>query len=126
MSFYMIVNSDKIINYFPNNKPYSFFTHLQSSLRLQEYWRVSPIDFKISIHDVFNEKDVYLYCNICLCLISTDTSYYTFDNLLYISTIKSEVFDIEFYLTDENGDLATFLVQAVSLTLHLKSYPFFY
>jgi hypothetical protein len=61
-----------------------------------------------------------------LCLISTDTDYYTFDNLLYISTIKSEVFDIKFYLTDENGDLAKFLTQSVSLTLHFKSYPFFY
>ena len=61
-----------------------------------------------------------------ICLISTDTYYYTFDNLLYISTIKIEVFDIEFYLTDENGDLAKFLPQPVSLTLHFKSYPFFY
>jgi len=137
----MTVNSDKSINYFPNNKPYCFFTHLQSSLKLQENWRVSLIDIKIPIHDVFNEKDVYLHCNICtkhmvdgifqplqrrICLISTDTGYYTFDNLLYISTIKSEVFDIEFYLTDENGDLGTFLTQPVSLTLHFKAYPFFY
>lgn len=61
-----------------------------------------------------------------ICLISTDTDYYTFDNLLYISTIKIEVVDMEFYLTDENGDLAKFLPQPVSLTLHFKSYPFFY
>ena len=64
MSFYMNVYSDKSINYFPNNKPYSFFTHLQSSLILQENWRVSLIDIKIPIDDIFNEKDDYLYCNI--------------------------------------------------------------
>ena len=43
MSFYMTVYSDKSINYFPNNKPYCFFTHLQSSLKLHENWRVSLI-----------------------------------------------------------------------------------
>ena len=37
----MTVNSDKSINYFPNNKPYCFFfSHLQSSLKLHENWRV--------------------------------------------------------------------------------------
>ena len=54
----------KLLIIFRATNPILFFTHLQSSLKLQEYWRVSPIDFKIPIDDVFNEKDDYLYCKI--------------------------------------------------------------
>jgi hypothetical protein len=54
----------KLLIIFRTTNPILFFTHLQSSLILQENWRVSLIDIKIPIDDIFNEKDDYLYCNI--------------------------------------------------------------
>lgn len=48
---------------------------------------------------------------------------YTF--LYYKNVTRSEVRDIEFYIIDENGQLASFLTKTVTVTLHLRAYPFY-
>jgi len=57
--------------------------------------------------------------------MSSDSGYYKFEHLCYIDVIKSDAFDIEFYIKDKEGDLCTFVTKPVTLQLHFKSYPFF-
>lgn len=47
MSFHMIVNSDGCLDYFPNNKPHRFVTHLQTPLNLRENWKVALVDMTL-------------------------------------------------------------------------------
>lgn len=48
-----------------------------------------------------------------------------FTNPQYVSVKQNEIYDIDMYITDKNNNLASFLNQPVTLTLHFKSYPFF-
>lgn len=140
MSFYMIVNSNQNLDYFPNNKPFKFWTHLQSPLNLKGMWKIALVDVKIDVNTLYESKDVYLYCNICgeslvdgtlqpllrrISLLSSESGFYSFEHLSYMNVTKYDFYDVEFYIKDEHGDLCTFLVNPVTLTLHLKSYPFF-
>ena len=140
MSFYVIVNSDRNLDFFPNNKPYRFWTHLTSQLSLKGKWKIALVDVKIDVDVMLEHKDVYIYSNICgesiidgslkpllrrICLRASDTGYYKFEHLSYVDVIKSELTDFEFYIKDEFNDACTFITQPVSLKLHLKSYPYF-
>lgn len=142
MSFYMIVNSQQSASVFPDNKPFKFFTHLKSKLALNGVWKVALIDIKIPPNNhMFEQKDVYLFSNMCgesiidgvykpllrrVCLSSSESDLFYFRHTSYVSVIKNELFDIEFYITDEHGDRASFLTRPVTLTLHFKAYPFLF
>lgn len=142
MSFYMIVNSQQSASVFRDNKPFHFFTHLKSKLSLNGVWKVAVVDIKIPLDsDVFLQKDVYLFCNMCgesivdgvyqpllrrICLSASESDLFSFQHISYVPVIKNELFDIEFYITDEHGDKPPFLTRPVSLTLHFKSYPFLF
>lgn len=130
MSFHMIVNIDGCLDYFPNNKPHRFVTHLQTPLNLRENWKVALVDINLPGHDSAKETDIYLCCNICtgtlvdgiyrsvlrrICLMDTEMDYCSFENLLYLSVIKSEVYDIEFFLTDKHGNTVTLSSEPISL-----------
>ena len=139
MSFYMTVNSDMSIVYFPNNKPYQFKTHLQSSINLNGNWKVSLVD--ISMSDSSKKSyNLYIHSDICgesildgdkeniLRMVKAYRSgRWTQEciNHQYISINKSEIRDIEFSIRNKKGELASFLQNPVTITLHFRSYPFY-
>jgi len=134
MSFYMIINSNKNLDIYPHNRPHKFRTYLQTPITLKSKWKVALVDIKLSA-----TNDLYIYSNICgdtivdgnkqpllrrICC-SSQTDHYQFDQLTYIPVTKSELRDIEFFITDEQGNQASFLKNQVSITLHFRSYPYF-
>lgn len=101
---------------------------------MKSKWKVALVDIKLS-----SNNDLYIYANICgdvivdgnkqpllkrICCCS-QTEYYHFDQLAYIPVVKSEIRDIEFFITDMQGSHASFLKNPVSITLHFRSYPYF-
>ena len=139
MSIYMVLNSDKHSNYFPQNKPYNFKAHLLRPMNLEGNWMVSLVDFKTGTSALFHE-DVYMYCDMCgdsiidgsmhpllrrfLCSGNKGDFSSTFPDKQYKPVSKTYIEDIHIYLKDVAGKDASFLNQPVSITLHLKSYPF--
>ena len=139
MSFYMTVNSDANLDYFPDNKPYHFKTHLQTALNLSGIWKVSLVD--ISMYDPSkHSSNLYIHSDICgesildgekeniLRMIKAYRSGKWSQesiNFHYISVNKSDIRDIEFSIKDKKGILASFLQMPVTITLHFRSYPFY-
>jgi len=132
----MVVNSDANLNLYPENRPFKFCTYLQTPLVLKSKWKVAIIDIKLSQGQ--QSQDLYVHSDICdetivdgsaqplLKRICANTTAYTeFKHLNYVSVTKNEIRDIEFYITDIQGRLASVVNESVSLTLHFKSYPFF-
>lgn len=138
----MVINSQQCMDVFPDNKPYRFFTPLKSQLTLKGVWKVALIDIKIPQNNhLFVEKDLYIFSIMCgesvvdgvsqpllrrVCPSSSEFDYYSFKHPCYVSVIKHELFDIEFYIKDEHRDKASFLNQPLTLTLHFKAYLFLY
>lgn len=139
MSIYMVFNSDKHSIYFPQNKPYDFKVHLIKPLNLTGKWMVSLVDFSTETSALIHEH-IYLYCDICgdsiidgsmhpllrrfWCTGVNSGFSVTFPDMHYKSVSKTVVEDIHFYIKDVNENVVSFLHQPVSLTLHLKPYPF--
>lgn len=141
MSTYVTVNSQMNLEFFPDNDSCRFRTRFQQPLFTQGLWVVALMDFKSKCSiKLYNQ--VYLYSDVCddsivdgvmkpllrrFILPSTgnDTIDLEFSILQYVPVRKSEIYDMEFYLTDEKGNPISFLSEPVSITLHFKSYPFF-
>lgn len=64
MSVYVILSSDKSLNYFPNNKLFKFKSHLNSPLILNGKWKVALLESDIASSSSIS-KAVYLYSNVC-------------------------------------------------------------
>ena len=143
MSFYVTVNSDECLQYFPENMPYHFRTHLQSSQYLNGNWKVALLDIQMSEtgkNGRLIKDNLYIHCDVCSESILDGEK----ENLLrmvksvrpgkwtqeflhphYITVNKSEIRDIEFYIKSKTGELLSFFKKPVTLTLHFRSYPFF-
>ena len=136
----MVVNSQRNLNFFPNNTPFKFWTHLNSALNLKGKWKIALVNKKLDVNPLFEHKDLYIFCDLCsasvddgnlkpllrrICLQSSESGYYEFLHLLYVDVIKSDVFDIQFLIKDAEGDYCSFINKPVTLQLHFKSYPFF-
>lgn len=47
-----------------------------------------------------------------------------FNSPLYVDVIKNEITNLEIVIRNREGNLASFLTNPLSLTLHIKAYPF--
>lgn len=47
-----------------------------------------------------------------------------FNSPLYVDVIKNEITNLEIVIRNRKGNLASFLTNPLSLTLHFKAYPF--
>ena len=78
---------------------------MKTPLNLKGLWKVALVDIKIDIDPLLGQKDVCLYCDVCgesivdgnvypllprICLMSSDSGYYTFEHLCYIDVIKCD------------------------------------
>lgn len=139
MSIYVVLSSDSSTAYFADNTPYNFKSHLNAPLILEGTWKVALIEADI-ISSHSKEDAIYVHSSICQesivegekkpllrRLISNDPGdWTTLVNLPhYIPVNVKELYDIDIYITDRNGEKASFLNKPSTLTLHFKSFPFF-
>ena len=139
MSIYVILSSDKSSNYFPENKPHRFKSHLNAPLVLEGTWKVALLEAEIT-STLSKEDAIYLHSSICQDsivegekkpllrrLISNRPGDWTttIDSPHYIPVNTKELYDIDIYITDRQDSKASFLNQPSTLTLHFKSLPFF-
>lgn len=58
------MSSDKALQYFPNNKAYTFTSHLKAPLILSGLWRMALVEADIST-SLAKTEPIYLYSNVC-------------------------------------------------------------
>ena len=140
--FYVVVNSDSCKTYFPSNTSFHFKIKLEKELALSGKWfvGVANLHFNLRSRSKTPRSVCYLHSDICSNTIVDDSSkpllrqvfitkrnQYSenFNPIFYLPVKRSDVNDIEFYITDENSELASFLDGNTTVTLHFRSYPFF-
>lgn len=139
MSIYVTMSSDKALNYFPQNNSYTFKTHLNAPLLLEGVWRVALVDVDI-VSSTSKTDAIYLYSSICgesivegekkpllrrLPATTRGNWSTSIEAPHYVSVKNNNIYDIDIYKTNNQDDLASFLDQPSTVTLHLKSFPFF-
>ena len=138
MSLYVILSSDKSLNYFPQNTPYKFRSQLSTPLNLNGMWKVALMEANIS-SSISSMEALYVHSNICddsivngykkpllRRLMMTDPG--NWSTLLeaphYMSVKVTEIYDIDIYITNDQDHLSSFLDQPSTVTLHFKAFPF--
>lgn len=139
MSIYVTMSSDKALEYFPNNKAYKFTSHLNSPLFLDGLWKVALVEADISC-SLSKEESIYLYSNLCgesiidgeqkpllrrLTAINHGNWSSIFEAPYYVPVRIHEIYDMDVYITTSQDELASFLNNTSTVTLHFKSFPFF-
>jgi len=139
MSIYLTMSSDKSMEYFGQNKPYKFKTHLNAPLLLEGVWRVALVEADI-ICTTSRTDAIYLYSDICgesivegenrpllrrLPASSVGNWLTIVDTPFYVPKKNNNIYDIDIYITTDQNSFASFLDQPSTITLHFKSFPFF-
>jgi len=96
------------------------------------------LDIYITETKLKKRNNLYIHCDVCgesildgenlLRMVKAQKiANWTqaFDTPQYVSVNKSEIRDLEIYITDDQGNLASFLKQPVTITFHFKAYPFY-
>ena len=141
MDHIVYIRSDECDDYFKDNQPYKFKVHLKNPLILKGFWTVALQEFYCTIPSkAKNDEVLHLFCNICKESIidgelkpilrripSTKKSQWlhTFNTPYHLPVLKQEIYEIEFYIETANGQLASFLIQPLMITLRFRSYPFY-
>lgn len=143
-SFYLVVDSDNLKNlqYYPDNKPWKFKVRFDAPLNLSGFWTVALTD--VFIRDSSKTtyvNNLYVHCNIAgesilngerresllrvLHFVKKGNWTHKYSLPYYLNINKSQIFEMEFYITTRQSEYASFLKQPVTLTLHFRQYPFF-
>ena len=64
MSFNMILNSDSIFQYFPDNKPWHFKTKVNQTIDLNGIWKVASSERTLK-EKTASTSTLYIYANVC-------------------------------------------------------------
>lgn len=143
-SFYIMVDSDNAENleYFPDNQPCRFKVRLVNPLNLTCTWKMALSDVFIADNSKTTYTNhLYIFCSIAgdsilngrqqqtllrkLGYVKKGNWTHTYNLPYYVDVNRTHIFDIEFYITDKQFQLASFLKKPSSVTLHLRSYPYF-
>ena len=131
MCFYVVINSDQNMDYFPDNRPFAFKTYFSKPLNLEGKWKVALSE--IDVNEKMQKPSIYVYSNLCqsvvfdgiitnvLRKINTDVRRQfanSFNWLYYLPVIKNEIREIEISIKDANGNFASFLSKPITVTLH--------
>ena len=65
MSFYVVLNSDKCLDHFPENKPDYFRSIMRVPISLNGVWKVALMDIGYVHNHVVIDKELYVHCNAC-------------------------------------------------------------
>jgi hypothetical protein len=139
MSIYVTMSSDRALHYFPQNKSYNFKTHLNASHLLGGVWKVALVDVDI-VSSTSKTEAIYLYSSICGEYIVEGEKKPLLRRLpatirgnwstnieapLYVPVTNNNIYAIGINITTNQDDLASFIDQPSTVTLHFKSFPFF-
>ena len=139
MSMYIILSSNKSMNFFPNNLPYSFKSHMMGPLILEGLWNVAVVDTEIS-SSISKSESIYLYSSICgesiidgeqrplLRRLKSNTPGQwstVVQSPFYMPVKLREIYDIDINITDELDKPASFIDRPSTVTLHFKAFPFY-
>ena len=121
MSFYVIIHSDRSLDYFPDNLPFQFKCHFNKPLTLEGSWELALCD--IDINEKVQKPSLYVNCDLCQSMIVDGKSKTvlrkvnadmrrqftnSFNWLFYVPVIKSEIREIQIDIKDANDRLAIF------------------
>lgn len=143
-SFYLFVDSDSDVSksYFPNNSPINFKVHLKEPLQLDHIWKVALTDIRLKdSNKIVYTDDLYVLCDLVgesivngikqesflrkVQCVRKGNWTHVYDSPHYMNINKTQIFDIEFYILDNDFKPPSFLKKPVSLTVHFRQYPFF-
>lgn len=111
---------------------------MSAPLLLEGIWKVALVDVDIVSSDSRTDA-IYLYSSICgesivegekrpllRRLVATTRGNWSIniEDLHYVSVNNNTIYDIDVYITTHNDDLASFLDQPSTVTLHFQSFPF--
>ena len=131
MSFYVIIHSDRSLDYFPDNQPFQFKCYFDKPLTLEGNWELALCEK--DINEKVQKPSLYVNCDLCQSIIVDGKSktvlrkvnadmrrHFTnsFNWLFYVPVIKSQIREIQIDIKDANNRLATFLTKPVCVTLH--------
>lgn len=144
MEYFVYLNSNDSNALFPDNEVHKFKIHLKTPLILDGFWKIGLLEFDTRDSKrkskTNSEQFLYLYSNICKdsivkgeekpllrCLKKNvkDGWTYCFEHPIYLTVKRNLVTEMEFDIKDSNDEHASFLNEPVTLTLHLKQYPFY-
>ena len=126
------------MNYFHQNTPTNFKSHLNSPIILNGIWRVALVEVNIS-SSISKSNDIYLHYDICddsivngnrkpllrrLMTVETGNWSAILETPHYVPVKLSEIDNIGIYITDDHGGLVSFLDYPSTVTLHFKAFPF--
>lgn len=143
-SFYLVVDSDnsKNLQYYPDNKPWKFKVCFDTPLNFPGFGTVALTD--VFIRDSSKTtyvNNLYVHCNIAgesilngerreyllrmVHFVKMGNWTHKYSTPYYVNVNKSQIFEMEIYITNRQSEDASFLKQPVTLTLHFRQYPFF-
>lgn len=141
MDSIVYIRSDECDDYFPQNKPFKFKIHLKTPLILKGFWTMALLEFYCSLPSkAKNDSVLHIFCNVCKESIlegelkqilrrippsKRGQWLYSFATPFYLRVAKQEIYEMEFYIETESGELASFLSEPLMITLRFKSYPFY-
>lgn len=133
MSYYMVFRSDQNLEYYPDNKPYSFKIKLRQNIELSGLWKIGLAEINLCEENK-KEDTLFIYSNICEAsfingvnasllrrVVVNNNSNTIFTSCYYIPVIKSEINEIEFKLEDEQGTPAKHIKNPVTIVVHITS-----
>jgi hypothetical protein len=146
---WIIMSSDSQhnLNYYPDNKPYKFTSHLEQPLTMDGSWYITLRElFAKRTGSRKKSKEItddilYVYCSLAEMMTVNGEQKPLLRRIkatkpnTWISVINDPYFmntrfqnttldQISVYITDVDDNLATYLHEPVTLTLQLKRYPF--
>lgn len=137
MSIYVVLNSDRNLKLHETNKPYCFQTYFHTPLYLKGLWKVALVDFAFANDEPTTVDHLYVHCNECTGMVVdgevqsvlrrivfNGQTPQIFNSPLYVDVINNEITNLEIVIRNREGNLASFLTNPLSLTLHFKAYPF--
>ena len=139
MSSCVTMSSDRALHYFSQNNPYNFKAHLNAPLLLEGVWKVALVDVDI-VSSTSKTEAIYLYSSICGEYIVEGEKKPLLRRLpatirgnwstnievpLYVPVTNNNIYEIDINITTNQDDLASFIDQPSTVTLHFKSFPFF-
>ena len=143
MDYIVYIRSDESRDYFSQNTASKFRIHLKQPLFLKGFWMVALVEFYCSESiKVSRKRDnvLYLFCDICKESVidgekkpilrrippsKKNQWMHLFASPFYLPVRKQEIYEMEFYIETQAGELASFLTEPLMITLRFKSYPFY-
>lgn len=133
MSFYKVINSDKNIEYFSQNRPCSFSLYLKKLFQFKEDWSVALAEIA-TIYSINNFTQFYVPSNICqgsyidselvhllpFVNFNKDDNVQTFLRPYYLHINRESFTTMSFNINNSNQELTSVLRKPVTVKLYFK------